>query len=234
MVSEKDKLLNMLKEGKISEAEFKMLSIALNKKNSTISPLFSMLINPFQKIAGWSSLIAGAIVITCMSYLGVIAKVYFTGILSILNSVVIKNPKIQLNFFLLLYQNMVCWLVMSSLFIMAAKISRKKGIRIVDFFGTVALARFPYLIFTAFISIIQIIDPAFMNIDISKGVQFHMSFTMILFGFVMFFCVIWQVTTYFYALKESSGLTEKHLWISFVTVLVLGEAISSMLTTIFF
>lgn len=233
MAKEKEKLLNMLKEGKITEHDYKLLSNTLNKKNSYLTSLFLMAINPFQKIAGAYALFIGLIVIIFMSYLGVFAKVYFPGIFDCLNSVVVKNPKTQPNFFLLLYQNVVCWLVLSLLFIVAARVFQKKGTRIIDFFGTVALSRFPFLILTAFLSIIQIIDPSFMNIDISKGFQFHMSFMMIVFSLLAIAFGVWQIITYFYALKESSGLTGKPLWISFIVTMVLGEAISWQLTTIF-
>ena len=148
MTKDNDLLLNMLQEKKISEAEFKLLSSAIDKKPSWKDQLFTLLINPFHKIAGFYALAAGMAIIVLMSALGVIAKVYFVGILSILNASVVKNPKFQINFLMLLSQNLICWGVLSVLFMLAAKLCHQKRIRIIDFLGTVALSRFPYLIIT--------------------------------------------------------------------------------------
>lgn len=231
MTKDKEKLFNMLKEGKISETDFKVLSSALEKKNS--SSLLSLAINPFQKIAGLYALILGAITIICMSYLGTIAKVYFPGIIDCLNAAVVKNPKISPNFIFLLYQNIVCWFLLSILFIFTAKYFQNKKLRMIDFFGTVALARFPFLFLTFLLSIIQIVAPSFMNIDISQGIEIHLSFSMVLFSLMAIGFGIWQIAAYFYALKVSSGLIGKKLWISFILAIVVAEAISWKLTILF-
>jgi len=230
---ENERLLNMLRENKITDADYKILSAALDKKSSLISSVFSLIVNPFQKIAGLYALLIGIGVIISMSYLGVIAKVYFPGPISCLNSILIKNPKMQISFFLLLYQNIISWVVLTTLFIIAAKFFRQKRIRIIDFFGTVALSRIPYLVVVAIVSIIQVLNPSFMNIDIAKGIPIHLSFTMSVFSIVLILCAIWQITTYFYALKESSGLVGKKLWVSFIVAIILGEVISSPLSMIF-
>ncbi len=233
MKNEKERLLCMLKENKITEHDYKILSAALDKKTSRISAFFSLLVNPFQKIAGLKALLLGMGVMIAMSFLGVLAKVYFPGPLSCLNAVVIKNPKMQINFFLLLYQNMISWLVLTVLFITAAKLFQQKRMRAIDFFGTVALSRIPFLVLTAMISIIQIVNPDFMNIDITKGIPIHASFVMNVFSLVIVFCCAWQIATYFYALKESSGLVGKKLWLSFIVAIILGEVLSSSVTMAF-
>ena len=46
----------------------------------------------------------------------------------------------------------------------------------------------------------------------------------------MIMAAIWQIITYFYALKESSGLSGKKLSISFIAAILLGEMITSTLT----
>lgn len=233
MSEEKDRLLNMLKEGKLSEDDYELLSRAIDNKSPLIRSIFSILINPFQKIAGYYALAAGLAIIFSMSYLGVIAKIYFPGILDCLNGSFVKNPRSELNFYVLAYQNMISWLILSILFLISAKIFRQKRIRAIDFFGTVAFSRFPYLIFTAFLSSIRLINPSFMEIDMAKGIQLHPSLMTGLFSLVLSFCLIWQITTYFYALKESSGLVNKKLWTSFIVSIILGEVISSILSSVF-
>ena len=233
MLNERERLLNMLMANKISDKDFKTLSEAIEKEPSQMRRIFSMAVNPFQKIAGFYSLLIGLIIIVCMSYIGVVAKLFFPGILSSLNAAVIKNPKAPLNFFMLLYQNIVCWLVLSVIFIIFAKMFQKKRLRMIDFFGTVALSRFPILILTAFISIIQIVNPGFLNINITDGIQFQFSIMMTFFTVIVLSCVIWQIVTYFFALRESSGLSGQKLWISFIGSMIIGELVAQQITTIF-
>jgi hypothetical protein len=193
-----------------------------------------VLINPFQKVAGLYALISGLIIIFCMSYLGVIAKCYSVGVMGSLNASVIKSQNIQPTFYLLLYQNLIVWLVMTLLFICFSKILQQKRLRLVDFFGTVALSRFPFLIMMIILAITRVTHQSFLDIDITKGLQLHPSIFMSLFSAAIILCFIWEVVMYFYALKESSGLTGKKLWISFIAALILGEVITSPLTMLFF
>lgn len=233
MSKENERLINMLKENKISEEDYKLLSAAIDKKSSRASLIFSVLTNPFQKVAGLYALISGLAVIFCMSYLGVVAKCYSVGVIGSLNASVIKSH-IQPTFSLLLYQNLIVWLVLTLLFICFAKILQQKRLRLIDFFGTVALSRFPYLIMMIILAITRVTHQSFLDIDITKGLQLHPSIFMSLFSAAIILCFIWEVVMYFYALKESSGLTGKKLWISFIVALILGEVITSPLTMIFF
>lgn len=234
MTEEKNRLRNMLKENKITKEEYTLLSASLDKKSSFAASLFWFLVNPFQKIAGFYALVTGLIIFICMCYFGVLANVYFPGILQVLNGVVVKNPKTPLSFQLLLYQIFVSWLVLVALFYIAAKIFQQKKLRLLDFFGTVALSRFPYLVMTIFTLIMRILEPTFMNLDITKGVQMHPSILASFVSIFIYFCVLWQIATYYYALKISSGLAGKKLWISFIVAILLGEAITQPLTSIFF
>lgn len=234
MNKEQERLILMVKENKISEEEYKLLSSAIDKKQLRLRGLFYLLVNPFQKIAGVYALLSGVMVIFLMSYLGSIGKFYSVGIVGCLNAAVIKNPNIQPTFPLLLYQNIVIWLVMTFIFIMFAKLFQQKRLRIIDFFGTVALSRFPFLILLVILIIMRITNPSLMNIDLTKGLQFHPSVSMSLFSALIVVCFIWEIITYFYALAESSGLIGKKLWISFIAALILGETIAAPLTMIFF
>ncbi len=231
---EQERLLNMLKENKISADEHKLLLSVIHKKPSRLGQVCWFLINPFQKIAGIYALVIGLFVIFSTSYFEVIAKCYAIGIMGVLNASVFKAPKIQPNFFLLAYQNLVGWLILAVLFIICAKIFNQKRLRLLDFFGTVALARFPLLILAIFLSIVRVVNPSFMDVDIEKGLQFDLSMMKSIFGFIVALCVIWEIATYFHALKESSGLIGKKLWGSFIGAIILGETIAGPLTMIFF
>lgn len=232
-MSEREHLLNMLSEHKVTENEYKVLSNALDKKTSIGYSIFSFAINPFRKIAGGYSLALGLIVIICLSLLGTLANLYFPGVLSALNASAIKNPKIPMSFILLLYQNIACWLILGVSFIVLSKIFKQKRLRIIDFFGTTALARYPYLVLTAYVALMQWLDPSFLVIDYSKGLNFHPSTMFTIFSLIATLCVIWQLLTYFFALKESSGMTGIKLWASFIISIIVGEAITYPITMFF-
>jgi len=178
MNKEKEHLMSMLKENKISEDDYNLLMGALQKKTFFEKISSSVLLNPFQKVAGFHALVVGVIILMCMSYLGMIAKVYFPGILSVLNASVVTNQKIENNFFLLAYQNLIACSVLAATFLFSAIIFKQKGLRLVDFLGTVAMARFPLLILTIFLSAIRVVNPGFLAIDLSKGIPLHPSLIM--------------------------------------------------------
>lgn len=83
MMSERVRLINLLSEHKISENDYKILSNALDKKSSKVYTILTFAINPFRRIAGGYSLVLGIIVIICLSLLGVLANLYFPGVLSV-------------------------------------------------------------------------------------------------------------------------------------------------------
>jgi hypothetical protein len=215
MSTEKIKLMALLKENKISADEFHLLSNALARQSSPIKSIFPLLINPFQKIAGLYSLVAGFLIIISMSMIGSFAKVYFDGALAFNIASTFAHVKFLPNFYLLLYQNLLSWLILSGLFVLSAKLFQQKRIRFVDFLGTIAFARYPFLILTIFTLLLQFIHPGLLASDASLFVQSY--------NIVWLFCYAWQISTYFYALKESSGLAGKNLWISFVTSIVLAD-----------
>lgn len=227
---EQQKLSAMLSENKISNEDYQLLLTAMERQNARQS-IFPLFINPFQKIAGYKALGLGLIMIAVMSYIGVAADVYFTSILDCLNAANMKHMQVLRPYFtLLLSQNMINWLVLSATFILAAVIFRQKRIRVVDFLGTVALARFPYLILTALIAIVWIINPSLLNFDLTKTTTtYDFSLSAAFIDFMWQFCYAWQITTYFFALKESSGLTGNKLWIGFFIALFTAEQISHAL-----
>ena len=233
MNQEKEHLMNMLKEKKISQEDYNLVLGALEKKSFFEKMSSSFLINPFQKIAGFKALISGMVVMILMSYFGVLAKVYYPGVLSLLNGSAVANQKIEINFFLLAYQNLVAWLVLAGMFLIATKIVHRKKVRVIDFLGTVALARFPLLLLTLIMATIRVLNPGFLVIDLSKGIPLHSSVMMHLFSAITIILFIWQIATYFYALKESSGLIGRKLWLSFIVSLIVAEFIASPLATLF-
>lgn len=229
MTSEIDRLQALLKDKKITQEEYQLLAKAMVKPTFS-KKCFSLLINPYQKIAGLKALLIGSIIIIAISYLASIAKIYFSGLLGVLNASILQNPKIGAVFPFLLFQNIVILFVLTILYSLAVKIYQKKNVRIIDILGTAALSRYPYLLLTTFLAILRVQNPAFMNVSLESGLRIELTGLSILFSCMVIFCVIWHIATYFYALKESSGLMGKQLWISFIASMLIGEVICNFIT----
>jgi hypothetical protein len=227
MKHEKKKLLAMLNENKITKDDYQLLLNAIEGKSQ--QSLYSWFINPFAKIAGFRALVIGIIIIIALSVSGEFAQVYYSGIFDCLNASNLKHMQVHMpTFTLLLQQNLVNWLVLSTVFMTIARLFRQKRLRVLDFFGTVAMSRFPYLVLSTFILIIWKIDPTLLDFDPVKIniKQFHFSIPYMIIDFAWQFCYAWQVTTYIFAFKESSGLRGTRLWIGFVVSIFIADALA--------
>lgn len=223
-------LLTMLNDNKISEQEYQMLIAALNKKSFCTQIENSLLVNPFQKIAGIKALLLGIPVLMALSIMGVYAEVYFDSVLWVFDSSNITLKEMKPNFLLLLYQNGMAWLTLSFVFIGISKILRLKSLRIIDFLGTTALARFPMLLPLTVTSLEHYLTPEYFKIDASKSFEFHFSFLGSINELVFLVSFAWVLMTYLFAFKESSGAEGKKLWFGYVTAMLLGNSMAGILT----
>lgn len=228
MKNEQQRLKEMKLNNKISETDYQMLMRALAKKSIFENIEDSVLLNPFKKLAGLKALFLGILLIIILSVFGSYLKVYFDGALGFIAPVGLKVP-VKPNFLLLLYQNVIACLSVSLVFLAAALLFKQKNIRVIDFFGTVALARFPLLISLFAVYLEMFLDPEFSDTT-NQGIQLHFRLDGILFNFIIFACLAWQILTYFFAYQESSGLTGKKLLISFIILLMISDSIAMPLT----
>ena len=233
MNTEKARLDKMLVDKKISQEDYSILANALKRKSFFAKIQSSFWLNPFQKIAGFKALIIGMVIMVLTSYLGVKAGLYYFGPVSVINASALAKQNIQHLFLFLLYQNVAIWLVLAVSLMTAAKILQKNTIRVIDFFGTVALARFPTLLITICTCLIRVFYPGLLEIDMSKGYPIHGTLTQYLVTMILTVFIVWQVFTYFYAFKESSGLLGKKLLWGFIGVIILVQFIALPITNSF-
>lgn len=232
MNKELARLLKMRKENTISENDFDLLSNALTKNSFCTTLENSALLNPFQKIAGFKALIIGLFIMLAMSALGVYANVYIDGSLGFLMANGFKAAQAP-SFLLLLYQNMVACLTVAFFFYLAATLLRQKGIRLIDFVGTILFARYPTCINIIIIILEKWLTPERFNDDYSKGISLHFSIIGSISALLWTGCFVWQGMNYFFALKISSGLEGKRLWSVFFITMLPAEILSSILTRVF-
>ena len=62
MKNDKERLMGMLNENKISQDDYNTLLVALEKKSFFLKLQSSLWLNPFQKIAGFKALIMGMMI----------------------------------------------------------------------------------------------------------------------------------------------------------------------------
>lgn len=150
--------------------------------------------------------------------------------LSFVSVKMIPNIKAPYTFLLLVYQNVITCLTLSVSYILFAKIFQQKRLRIIDFFGTVVFSRLPFLIYLMFLLLVQVAIPDFIA---NPMAHFHPSWIVAIASLVNILLALWQIAIYFYALKESSGLTGNKLWISAIGSFVIATAISAKPTMFF-
>jgi len=99
----------------------------------------TILFNPFRYVAGIRSLAFGIVILLATAVIGFFSHTHFPDLISVK-----IGDHFPLNYFIL--QGLVNWLVFSSIVYLGALLFSRSTIRIIDIFGTQAMARFPYFI----------------------------------------------------------------------------------------
>ena len=180
-----------------------------------------ILFNPFHYIAGYRALAFGLISISIYASIGYFSNMHFPGAISIKTA-----PDLKYSYFILL--STVNWLIISIVFYVSAKITSNTLVRIVDIFGTMALARYP-LVFASLIGFSEALERFtnfFMeklkgNEEVASISTADMALTLI-FIFLMLLISIWVVTLMYYAYKVSANLKGNRLVASFIISVILS------------
>jgi hypothetical protein len=109
------------------------------KSNEQKRTLKQWLFNPFQFIAGGSALLTGLAVMLASAFLGSLSNTHFDGVLDV------HSGKVAPLWFFIT-EVPIDWLCISVVLLIAGFIVSRSSLRIVDVFGTQALARAPHLI----------------------------------------------------------------------------------------
>lgn len=192
--------------------------------------MIKKLINPFHYIAGFKSLILGVIIILSTSIIGYFSNTHFPDVISVKTS-----HHLPAYYFLL--QGLLNWIVVSTVFYIASILFSKSSVRIIDLFGTQALARTPYLL-ASFIGFSDSLN-AFGNyllwtlmqygepIEISS-IDIMLAILLMIFTLLL---TIWLITLMLNALKVSANLKGASLAMIFIVGLIISMVISGYLNT---
>ncbi len=191
--------------------------------------MITKLFNPFKYIAGGYSLIIGVLVLLFTALIGFFSNTHFPDLISVKIS-----PDLPLQYFII--QNLSNWIVVSSIFYLISIIASTSKVRVIDVFGTQALARFPYLIasFIGFSNsvdnfgkyilweLMQIGEPIELNVSVIVLAISLMIFTLLL--------TIWLVVLMFNAFKVSANLKGYKLILLFIAGFILSIFLTGLIS----
>ncbi|MGZ3768566.1 MAG: hypothetical protein ACXVCP_02380 [Bdellovibrio sp.] len=222
--SERSRIDALLANGKINPKDHSVLMDVLNKDSKLSKKIFSLIINPFEKISSSAVLfLVGLFSIGIMSYVGQKIGLHYHGALDFQ---ILEEGKQTLSFNTLFIQNLIDVLTVSVIFFAGAVISKCKNLRLIDFLGSVLCSRFPYFLFSIFLFVF---GPIFPELLPRKVTEVHGSLSLAILAITGTVFLTWEIVLLFSALKNSSGLKGKILWINFIVGLVLAEVASLVL-----
>jgi len=195
--------------------------------------MIKKLINPFIYIAGVPSLITGILIILLTSVIGYYSNTHFPDVISV------KTAQ-GLKICYLIIQGFSNWLVLSIVLYLAAVIFSKSSVRVVDIFGTQALARFPYL-FASFIGFSGSIDRFGKYVlwtYLQKGEPVILSDSTMIFAIILIVITImltvWLITLMFNAFKVSANIKGIKAIILFVVSLIISIGLTNLISKYLF
>jgi len=204
-----------------------MADIEFKNNNKQKRTLRQWLFNPFQFIAGSGTLLLGLIIMLVSAFLGSLSNTHFDGVLD-----VHSGTAAPLWFFLT--EVLIDWLCISIVLLIAGFIVSRSSFRVVDVFGTQALARAPYLI--SALALLPKGSIRFTNYLVSKITQQvpaeAIKSTDILFFavglIVVLLMIVWIVVLMYRAYSVSCNTKGGKAIGSFIAALIIAEILSKI------
>jgi len=180
--------------------------------------IFSFMMNPFTRIAGWQAFGIGILFVIVTGVIGTFGHVAFDGVIDMhfTRELTLLNSFAYLAIDLL----SVSFIMIITGFIIS------KSFRIIDILGTMTLSRAP-LIILAFAGCFTV-SPDINEIMKDPYVVFQ-SVSFIIFSILSFPVIIWSIILMFNALKISCGVKGSKLGGAFIVAILVSEIISKIL-----
>ena len=166
----------------------------------------NLLINPFERIAGWKALVIGLCFISLTAILGNMNHLLFDRI----THLAICPHTLGMAF----YAQGINLAIISLVMWIAGKIFSKSKIRIIDVIGTMALSRAPLLLI-----VLAGFLPFFSKIASDL-------FQLIIFALLCLMLIIWTIALMYKAYSVSCNLNATRGILSFVGALIIAEILS--------
>lgn len=190
--------------------------------------VWSLLFNPFQRVAGKEALSAGLTVIVVSAVLGWQTRTHFDGVLD-----VHTGSAAPLWFFVV--EGLLNWAALSAILLLLGKAVSKTDFRAVDLFGTQALARAPFLV-PALLALVpsyqsgaKAMTAALKEGGNLQGIPPGDIMVVAAFGLLMVVFIIFSVALMYRAFAVSCNLRGVKAVAAFIGGLILAEVLTKVL-----
>jgi hypothetical protein len=193
-----------------------------------------LLLNPFEKIAGWEALfwgVGGLVVSAVLTYL---SGYHYHGLLHF-------GQAPNNAFWCFAAEQAVVWLILSILFYIGGRILSKSKIRIVDVFGTMAFSLLPCILMNLWnlLPPLQRLNELDINAMTPAQLMENKEFMQTIFGALFLLLIglvflIWALIWIYKALKISCNLKGAPLVILYIVGVFGGDIVSRMIIKLFY
>jgi hypothetical protein len=225
--NERQRIDNLLANGRIGAEDHQILVDALVRKSSATVKFFSVVANPFHRLSSLTGVVCGLTFIGLLSFLGSHAGLHFPGTLDLQ---IINEGRRQVSIGELFVENLIDTLFLALIFYLGALIYRRRNLRIVDFVSTNIFSRLPYTVFALIAFATISFFPDLVPVKASQQPSVEM---MLLAASAIIF-LTWNMVLIFSGLKESSGLKGRALWTTYIVGIIMAEAISYSINFVLF
>lgn len=189
--------------------------------------------NPFVHIAGWQSLVIGLIIMLLTAVIGHFTNTHVDGVIG-------AGFGLPAPVWVHFTEVLCAWIVLSLILLVTGRILSKTAFRIVDVFGTQALARAPMLLapLLGFPELNQRVTKYLFSKFLPTGeevtaTQFEIVVFVII-VLIMIIAVIWTITLMYNAYRLCFNLKGKKSGISFTIALICAHLIASVIFILLF
>lgn len=186
---------------------------------------FYLLLNPFERTAGYAALVWGFIGIIIATLLSYLTGWHYHGLLHFGWA---PNPA----WWCFAVEHLVVWLIPAILFYIGGLLVSRSRIRLVDVLGTVAFAQIPFIIMNLFyflpsLQFMAQLNPNNLSIqELTTQPMFLKGIWLSLLSMIFF---VWTLVWMFYALRVSCNLKGYRLGILYAVAIIGGDLICRML-----
>ncbi len=190
------------------------------------------LFNPFQFIAGFKALFLGLVIILITAFIGSLSQAHFSGVLDMQVDLLNQQPVARWVYFA---EVLVDWLCMSAILMIAGFFFSRSSFRIIDVFGTQALARAPYLLGALVVlpAGLKRFTEYLLWQQTRQGTEVTIQSTDILFvilaGIVIIPMIIWMVALMYKAYTVSCNIKGRKAIITFIAGIICAEVLSKII-----
>ena len=191
------------------------------------------LFNPFSFVAGYQALLLGLGIMLISAFFGFLGNTHFDGVLD-----VHKGLEAPLRFFFT--EGIIDWLTIAIPLFFFGLVVSNSSVRMIDVFGTQALARWPYIV----ISIVMLPE-ANQRVGVYLVAKFGFAaapaainyMDIFIFGFAIIvgiFMAVWMVALMYKAYVVSCNIKGARAIVTFIVSLIGAEVLSKMLILLLF